>query len=77
MKAIINQKVSIKRGILTISKTTNLDSSKLKEFAHNYFEFDENSRKFPKRVENNVANIGMSNFSFFHIIFKKTCTADM
>ena len=29
-----------------------LDSCKLKEFADNNFKFDENSRKFSKRVEN-------------------------
>ena len=31
-----------------------LDSSKLKEFADDYFEFDENGRKLSKRVENTV-----------------------
>ena len=30
------------------------DSSKLKEFADDNFEFDENGRKFSKRVENTV-----------------------
>ena len=30
------------------------DSSKLKEFADDYFEFDENGRKFSKWVENTV-----------------------
>ena len=39
---------------LTPSQLTNLDSFKLKEFAHDYLKFDENSRKFPKQVENNV-----------------------
>ena len=31
-----------------------LDSSKLKEFANHNFKFDENGRKFFKRVENTV-----------------------
>ena len=31
-----------------------LDSSKLKEFADDNFKFDENDRKFSKRVENTV-----------------------
>ena len=31
-----------------------LDSSKLKEFADDNFEFGENSRKFSKQVENTV-----------------------
>ena len=34
----------------------NLGSSKLKEFADDNFEFDENSRKFSKVVENIVGN---------------------
>ena len=38
---------------LTHYQMTNLDSSKLKEFADN-FNFDENGRKFSKRVENTV-----------------------
>ena len=32
------------------SKQQILDSSKLKEFADDYFKFDENGRKFSKRV---------------------------
>ena len=54
------------------------NSSKLKEFADNDFDFDGNGRKFSKWVE----NIGgkeklliMSNFSF-PLCFQKTCTAD-
>ena len=41
-------------GLLTLSQTTNLDSSKLKEFADDNFQFDENERQFSKRVENTV-----------------------
>ena len=37
---------------LTLSQTTN--SPKLKEFADDNFKFDENGRKFSKRVENTV-----------------------
>ena len=37
---------------LTLSQTTNLDSSKLKEFADDNFRFDKNGRKVSKRVEN-------------------------
>ena len=36
------------------SKRQILDSSKLKEFADDNFEFDENGRKFSKWVENTV-----------------------
>ena len=38
----------------TFPKQQILDSSKLKEFADNNFEFDENGEKFSKRVENTV-----------------------
>ena len=34
---------------LTLSKMTNLDSSKPKEFAHGNFQFDENGRKFSEK----------------------------
>ena len=36
---------------LTLSETTNLDSSKLKVFAGDNIKLDENGRKFAKRVE--------------------------
>ena len=39
---------------LTLSQTTVLDPSMLKEFAGDNLEFDENGRKFSKMVENNV-----------------------
>ena len=38
--------------LLTLSQTTILHSSKLKEFADDNFYFDENCRKFSKQVEN-------------------------
>ena len=39
---------------LILSQTTNLDSFKLKEFADDNFEFDENIGKFSIRVKNTV-----------------------
>ena len=42
------------RIIVTFPKRQILDSSKLKEFADANFKFDENGRKFSKRVENTV-----------------------
>ena len=39
---------------LTLSQTTSLDSSKLKDFADDNFIFDENGMKFSKWVENTV-----------------------
>ena len=50
----------------------------MKEFADGNFKFDENRRKFFKRIENTVGKgeiVHQSNFSFSHIVFK-TCTAD-
>ena len=41
-------------AFLTHSQTTNLDSSKLKEFADDNIRFDENDRKFSKWIENTV-----------------------
>ena len=40
--------------LLTHYQTQILDWSKLKQSADDNFEFDENSRKFSKRVENTV-----------------------
>ena len=39
---------------LSLTQAKILDPSKLKEFADNYFKFDENGRKFSIRVENTV-----------------------
>ena len=53
-----------------------LDSSKLREYADDYFKFDENVRKFSKRVETlweKEKLLIRSNFSFSKGAFKKTC----
>ena len=42
--------------ILLFPKRQILDSNKLKEFADNNFEFDENGRKFSKQVENTIGS---------------------
>ena len=65
--------------ILTVSHTTILDSSKLKEFADNSFKFDENGRKFSKREENTVGKGEIAlyeQFLLFLQCFQKTCTVD-
>ena len=57
-----------------------LDASKLKEFADDNFEFDENGRELSKRVENTVAKGEIAcdeQFPLFSQCFQKTCTADM
>ena len=53
-----------------------LRSSKLKEFIDDNLNFDENGRKFSKRVENTmrkreIARFVTSNFSFSHRVFKR------
>ena len=65
---------------LTLSQTTTLDSSKLKEVADDNLKFDENGRKFSKRVENTVGKGEIAcdkQFLLFPQCFQKTCTADM
>ena len=57
-----------------------LDSSKLQEFADDNFKFDENGRKFSKRVENTVGKGEIARYEQFLIFpqcFQKTCTADI
>ena len=56
-----------------------LDSCKLKEFADNNFKFDENSRKFSKRVENTVGKVEITlyqPFLLFRQCFQKSCSPD-
>ena len=53
-----------------------LDWSKLKQFADDNFKFDENSRKFSKRVENTVGKgeiVHYEQFLIFPQCFQKTC----
>ena len=47
-----------------------LDSSKLKEFADDNFNFDENSRKFSKRVENTVGKGEISRSVFNRLVLQ-------
>ena len=57
-----------------------LDSSKLREFANYNFKFDENGRKFSKRVENTVGKGEIARFQHFLLFpqfFQKTFTADI
>ena len=65
-------------SILPFPKRQILDSSKLKEFADDYFKFDENDRKLSKRIKDTERKgeiLVKSNFSFSQR-FLKTCTAD-
>ena len=56
-----------------------LNSFKLKEFADYYFKFDENGRKFSKRVQNPVGKGEIACFEQFLLFpqcFQKTNTVD-
>ena len=56
-----------------------VDSSKLKEFADDNLEFDENGSKFSKQIENTVGKGEIARdeqFLLFPQCFPKTCTAD-
>ena len=55
---------------LTLSQLTNLASSKLKEFADNYFKFDKNGGKCSNRVENSVGKGNVEAISPFPIVFQ-------
>ena len=51
----------------------------MKEFADDNFKFDENGRKFSKRVENAVGKGEIARYEQFLLFpqcFQKTCTAD-
>ena len=64
---------------LTLSQTTNLDSSKLEEFADDNCKCDENGRKFSKQVENTVGKGEIARyeqFLLFQQCFQKSCAAD-
>ena len=57
-----------------ITRQQILGSSKLKEFADDYFKFDENGRKLSKRVENTVGKGEIARyeqFLFSHSVFKR------
>ena len=53
----------------TLPDNTILDWSKLKQSADDNSKFDENSRKFCKRVENTVGKGEIAHFSFSHSVF--------
>ena len=57
-------------------QTTNLDSSKLKEFADDNFKFDKNGRKLSKQVENTVGKGEIARYEQFLLFlqcFQKSC----
>ena len=66
-------------SLLTFPKRRILDSSKLKEFADDNFEFDENGRKVSKSVENTVGKGKIARYEQFLLFtqcFQETCTSD-
>ena len=64
---------------LPFPKLQIVDFSQLKDFADDYFKFDENGRKFSKWVENTVGKGEIAHdeqFLLFPQCFQKTCYAD-
>ena len=52
----------------------------MREFADDYFKFDENSRKLSQRVENTEEKGEIARYKQFFLFpqcFQMTCTADM
>ena len=67
------------RVVYHFPKRQILDASKLKEFADENFKFDENGRKFSKRVKNTVGKGKISckvQFLLFPECFQKTFIAE-
>ena len=65
---------------LTTCQKANFKLFQTQSFADNNFEFDENSRKFSKWVENTVGKVeitGYEQFLLFPQCFQKISTADM
>ena len=65
--------------LLPFPKRQILDSSKLKEFADDNFEFNENGRKFSKCVENTVGKGEIPRYEQFLLFpqcFQKICSVD-
>ena len=66
-------------NLLTLSQTTILDSSTLKEFVVDNFEFDEDGKKLSKQAENTEGKGEIAcyeQFLLFPQCFQTTCTAD-
>ena len=64
---------------LSLSQATNFRLFQTDKFADDNFEFDENGRKFSKRVENTVGKGEIARYEQFLLFpqyFQKTCPAD-
>ena len=62
--------------LLTHYQTTNLDSSKVTEFADDNFKFEENERKLSKQAENTVGKGEIARYEQFLLFpqcFQKAC----
>ena len=74
-----DEPITTQSRLLTLSQTTDLDSSKLKDFADDNFKFDETGGKFSKQLEYTVRKGEIARneqFLLFPQWFQKTCTAD-
>ena len=76
---LVNTDKDLISGRLTFPKRQILDSSKLKDYADDNFNFDENGSKFSKRVESTVGKGEIARYEQFLLFpqcFQKTYTAD-
>ena len=67
-------------NLLTLSQMTNIDPSKLKEFADDNFKFYENGNKLSKWIENTFGKAEIPRYEQFLLFpqcFRKSCSADM
>ena len=68
-------KIQLFQPCLTLPQMSNLDSSKLKRFAHNKFDCDESGRKVLQMYRIKLGGkenlVVTSNFSFSHNVFKR------
>ena len=70
---------TFKAGINSFPKRQSLDSSKVKGFEDDTFEYDENGGKFSKQGEDTVGKGEIARYEQFLLFpqcFQKTCTAD-
>ena len=75
-KSIQHQSINLTRCFNPLPDDKILDWSKLKQFAYDNFEFDVNSRKFSKLVENTVGKGEIARYEqylFFPQCFQKAC----
>ena len=76
LSLVYQNAVLCSNGLINCFPNNKFYSSKLKQFADDNFEFDENSKYYSKRVENSVGKGKLNSFkpiSHFPLEFSKDC----